>query len=71
MGFMIARHGLLKRITQTRVVPIDTKNEIRADTAALSLESRERAEIAAHGEHDQSGLAILAARLLGKRCGKT
>jgi hypothetical protein len=62
---------VLKRITQTRLVLIDKKNEIRADTAALSLESREWAEIAAHGEHDHRDLAIRTARFLDERCGKT
>jgi hypothetical protein len=54
----------------TRIVLIDKKNHVRADTAALALDSREWAEIAAKGLSNRVTFAIRAAKLLDERHGR-
>ena len=58
------------RVTQTRIVLIDKKNHVRADTAALALDTREWAEIAAIGQSNRVTFAIRAAKLLDERHGR-
>jgi hypothetical protein len=51
-------------------VLIDKKNHVRADTAALALDSREWADIAVKGRSNRVTFAIRAAKLLDERHGR-